>query len=212
MSGKKIRKPRAKKEKTPKAAITDQQRLFAKWYPATSFNGKQAAIKAGYSPKNADVAASKLLANPYIQPLIEEETKKQLRNIDVQAADVLQRISSLAFSNLMNFVSYTPGEGLTITDISSLPAEVQSCIAEIQELETTFYTASGTEIKKRKFKIKLKDSIRPLEMLGKNTGILQEALPPGSQVTENIFFIPAPGESTLAPVPEHLRTKPEDKK
>ncbi len=53
-------------------------------------NGTQAVIRAGYSANGADVTACRLLADPRILKLVEEEVAKVSSAANVEAADVLR--------------------------------------------------------------------------------------------------------------------------
>ncbi len=50
--------------------LTEKQRRFAEEYPI-DLNGTQAAIRAGYSPNGAEVAAHRLLRNANIAAQVE---------------------------------------------------------------------------------------------------------------------------------------------
>ena len=58
--------------------LTYRKKQFAKWYVITK-SGKQAAIQAGYSPKNAYNTCSRLLKDPEVLKLIDEYEREQER-------------------------------------------------------------------------------------------------------------------------------------
>ena len=75
-----------KKEK--EHALTPRQLIFVQEY-IKSRNGTQAAIKAGYSPKSAEVQASRLLKNDKIRKHLEkvqDQINRDLREIFVEDA------------------------------------------------------------------------------------------------------------------------------
>lgn len=56
---------------------TDQQKLFIDEYlKLRKSNQKEAAIRAGYSPKSAESQASQLLKNPRVKKYLEEREKQ----------------------------------------------------------------------------------------------------------------------------------------
>ncbi len=59
-----------------KNILTPQQKLFCDKYVANKFNGKQAAISAGYSKNGAEVNASKLLTYNKVKDYIAKITQK----------------------------------------------------------------------------------------------------------------------------------------
>lgn len=58
-----------------KPGLTNGQRKFVQEY-VKDWNGTQAAIRAGYAPKNAAITATKLLINPNIQIYFREIQRK----------------------------------------------------------------------------------------------------------------------------------------
>lgn len=59
-------------------------------------NGKQAAIRAGYSPKSAEVQASVLLRNPKIKAAIDKKIKKIADRSGISAEWVLKNLKEVA--------------------------------------------------------------------------------------------------------------------
>lgn len=68
----------------------DRQEKFCQEY-IVDLNQTQAAIRAGYSTKTADVQASRLLTNVKIQARIQELMKKREQRTEITADKVLQR-------------------------------------------------------------------------------------------------------------------------
>lgn len=71
--------------------LTAKQRLFVNEY-LVDLNGTQAAIRAGYSEKTANVIASEVLAKPYIQSEIERLVQERERRTKLTADFVLSTI------------------------------------------------------------------------------------------------------------------------
>lgn len=67
----------------------DQWEIFCQEY-VVDFNGTQAAIKAGYTPKSARVQANRLLTNDNIQRRIKELTQKKVERIEYTQDDVMR--------------------------------------------------------------------------------------------------------------------------
>lgn len=77
-------------------ALTAKQAAFVREY-LVDLNATQAAIRAGYSKKTANVIASELLAKPNIQSAIQEEMKKRAERTEITADKVLKEFAKLAF-------------------------------------------------------------------------------------------------------------------
>jgi phage terminase small subunit len=71
--------------------LTDQQRLFCLEY-LKDHNGKQAAIRAGYSEKTAEVQASRLLSNVKVSAFIQEKQSKVEKKLELSAEKILRDI------------------------------------------------------------------------------------------------------------------------
>ncbi len=67
----------------------EQWEIFCHEY-VVDFNGTQAAIKAGYTPKSARVQANRLLTNDNIQRRIKELTQKKVERIEYTQDDVMR--------------------------------------------------------------------------------------------------------------------------
>src|SRR6478752_494842 len=79
----------------PKPIKSERVYRFVEEY-AKDRNGTQAAIRAGYSAKTADVQASKLLADPKVQALINEAKAKVSQAVEFEAAQVLLHWAQIA--------------------------------------------------------------------------------------------------------------------
>ena len=69
--------------------LTPKQQAFVAEY-LIDLNGKQAAIRAGYSPATASVIASENLQKPYLGEIIAEAIEKRAEQCGIDAAWVLR--------------------------------------------------------------------------------------------------------------------------
>lgn len=77
-------------------ALNDQQKLFCDEY-LIDFNGKQAAIRAKYSPRSAEMQASRLLAMPEISEYIKTRMKDREERTEITQDMVLSELAKIAF-------------------------------------------------------------------------------------------------------------------
>lgn len=84
------------KEQYQNVKLTLKQELFVKEYLANGFNGRQAAITAGYSEDSANVIASENLSKPYIKSAIEAEILKIKVEKKITAERILDEIGKIA--------------------------------------------------------------------------------------------------------------------
>lgn len=76
--------------------LTPKQASFASEY-LIDFNGKQSAVRAGYSPKAAEVTASKLVKDPRIKLIIDTELHRRQNENRIDAERVIEGLHELAF-------------------------------------------------------------------------------------------------------------------
>lgn len=72
-----------------------KQTAFAREY-AIDKNGKQAAIRAGYSAATAEAAASRLLRNVNVRAEIERTLAKSAKKVELTVASVSAKLMALA--------------------------------------------------------------------------------------------------------------------
>jgi len=134
--------------------LTPKQAMFVKEY-LIDLNNTQAAIRAGYSAKTADVAGSRLLANVKVAAAIQEAMDKRSEKTGITAERVLEEIAKLAFCNLQDFYN----ENGSIKDIHELPRDVA---AALSSTKTNITEACAVQ------EIKLHDKKGSLELLGRH--------------------------------------------
>lgn len=79
-------------------ALTRMKELFVKEY-LIDLNAKQAAIRAGYSPKTAENQASRLLSTVKVQEAIQKAMNKRSAKTEITAEMVLSRWWEIATAN-----------------------------------------------------------------------------------------------------------------
>lgn len=173
------KKPIAKKNtklpQNPVTGLTGQQEAFAREYlmpqgkGGKPFNGKHAAIAAGYSPRSAESQASRLLSYAKVQAFLSELQAPALQKFEVTQDRIMQEISAMAFSNIMDFVEVKDGQAWI--DLSKCTREQAAALGafEVIELPPFKMVQDGEEVVREvlKVKIKLWDKWPALEMLAR---------------------------------------------
>ena len=162
----------AKGDLTPK-----QQRFVAEYL--VDLNGKQAAIRAGCSPKSAEVTASKWLIIPKVRAAVDARKAKRAAKVEVKADDVLRELQTFGHFDPKGLYD-DKGAWLPVPQ---MPEHVRRAIAgiEIEEI----YDADGT-LRGYTKKVKFWPKHRGLEMLGKHVKLFGDEA--GGSVT-NIFQV-----------------------
>ena len=103
-------------------ALTDKQRRFVEEY-IIDLNATQAAIRAGYSKKTADVIGAENLAKPYIKQAIDEALAKRSKKVERKAADVLADVQELAKTAKREYLADPTNHNLLNSTLKALELE-----------------------------------------------------------------------------------------
>lgn len=138
-----------------------QQRFVAEYL--LDCNATQAAIRSGYSPRNADKIGSQLLGKSRVKLAVAHAQQERAKRSDVEADQVLKSRAAIAFFDLRTVVSWGP-EGLAVKGCDELSAGV----AEIVEKVTT---------RRRTLRIRCHDKVRALVALAKHLNLISYLRP-----------------------------------
>lgn len=142
--------------------LNEKQKRFVSEY-IIDLNAKQAAIRAGYSPKGAEPQASRLLSNAKIQVEIAKAMEDREKRTGITQDRVLAELSAIAFAKATDYVEIDDDGAVKIKATASLTDEQKKAIAGIKE------GANGVEVK-------LVDKTKALEMLSRHLGLFNDKL------------------------------------
>ena len=142
--------------------LNEKQKRFVSEY-IIDLNAKQAAIRAGYSPKGAEPQASRLLSNAKIQVEIAKAMEDRGKRTGITQDRVLAELSAIAFAKATDYVEVGDDGSVKIKPTAELTDEQKKAIASIKE------GANGIEIK-------LADKTKALEMLSRHLGLFNDKL------------------------------------
>ena len=150
-----------------KHKLTEKQKRFVAEYQV-DLNGTQAAIRAGYSPKTAEVIANHLVKKSWVLEAIRKETEKRLHEAGVRSDAVLTRMARLGFADIRKLYR---NDG-TLLPPHEWPEEIAPAVAGVETFEE--YQGKG---KDREFigytkKVKLWDPNPSLTNMAKNLGLI----------------------------------------
>lgn len=155
------------------AKLTEKQKKFADEY-LINLNATQAAIKAGYSKKTADVQGVRLLGNVKVQEQIKKRQKELEHKTEITQERVLRELANVAFANTTDFVSIEGVEGKGLNG--------ETCFSPVVKINLTKDVspdklAAIAAIKQGKegIEIKTRDKVKALELLGKHLGMFTDA-------------------------------------
>ena len=142
--------------------LTSKQSRFVAEY-LIDLNGKQAAIRAGYSAKTAEVQASQLLRIAKIQVALSAAIRARSWNTEVTADRVVAELAKIGFANMRD---YWPKEGETV-DLHRLHQDLTAAVQEI----TIDETVDPLGVVYRHTRLKLHDKKGALDSLAQYVGM-----------------------------------------
>jgi len=144
--------------------LTNKQQRFIEEY-LKDCNATQAAIRAGYSKKGADVRGAELLGNRRVLPFILAKQKELAAQCNVEAASVIDEIKKLAFANMADYTRID-ANGKPEIDLSRMTRDQAAALSEITNRSTTT-KEGGSE----HYGIKFHSKDSALEKLCKHLGL-----------------------------------------
>lgn len=153
------------------ARLTAKQQRFCDEY-LIDLNATQAAIRAGYSPRTAEQAASRLLTIVKVSDEIAREMAERSKRTGINQDRVVKELAKLAFVNIADVVDL---ENATVR--MSATDEDLACIQSVKIKPSEF----GTERE-----IKLYDKKASLELLGRHLGMFKDKLEVEADMDLNI--------------------------
>lgn len=169
---KEVKREIVKLDKLPKTPeeLNERQKAFCRFY-LYDWNGKRAAIKAGYAPASAHVYASQLLVNPNIKSYIDSIKNNLEERAGISRDRVLAEYASLAFSSIAKYHN----TWIEKKEFEKLTTKQKAAIQSI-EYRTRKYTSfddgseDGQEVEVEEVKIRLFDKVRALEAISRMLG------------------------------------------
>ena len=146
-------------------ALTPKQKLFVDEY-LIDLNATQAAIRAGYSPNNADKIGSELLGKTRVSDAISKAMAERSRRTGINQDRILMELAKIALVNPANVVDF---DEATILD-SALPEDL-AAVASVKVKR--FPTKEGEGIERE---IKFYDKTKALDLAGRHLGMFRDKL------------------------------------
>lgn len=143
--------------------LTEQQRLFVQEY-LKDLSAKEAAIRAGYSPRSAKQVGHALLKHPVVGPMIEAAMKGRSDRTRIDADWMLIRLAEEAEADLADLYD----EHGALKPVKEWPLIWRKGL--VAGLDVEELRADGVVMGLVK-KVKLSDRIRRLELIGKHVDV-----------------------------------------
>lgn len=144
-------------------ALNDKQALFVKEY-LKDLNATQAAIRAGYSAKTAQMQSSRLLSNAMVSEALKTALAERAERVQVDADWVLRRLAEEAEADMADLYD----ENGNLKSVKDWPVIWRKgLVSGVETVREKTPEGEGSMIDK----IKISDRIRRLELIGKHVGV-----------------------------------------
>lgn len=158
-----MKKKPTKSKPVKSRKLTDQQRRFCFEY-VIDYNGKQAAIRAGYSETSAAELAYQLIHKTSCKAFIDELIKAQNEQLQISRADILRELLIIGKTD----ISKAYDSKGNLLPIDAIPEEIRRAIAGIKVFEEfEGYGKDRVKVGETR-ELKLWDKPRALELLGRH--------------------------------------------
>jgi phage terminase small subunit len=155
-----------RRAKAEQSAPTLREMRFAMHWIAT-LNARESAIRAGYSPKDADQRAWRLMRRPRVKALIRQLQDRYSRDMRIETETVLREYARIGFVNVGDFID---SEGRI--DLGKVSRDQMAAVSSI---ETETYVDGRGEDKQEVKRVKLRfhSKTDALDALGKHLGVFE---------------------------------------
>ncbi|MCI7383721.1 MAG: terminase small subunit [Hungatella hathewayi] len=145
--------------------MTQKQKRFIEEY-LIDLNATQAAIRAGYSPNNADKIGSELLGKTRVSDAIKTAMAERSKRTGINQDRILMELAKIALVNPENVVNF---DEATIRE-DALPEDL-AAVASVKVKR--FPTKDGEGIERE---IKFYDKTKALDLAGRHLGMFKDKL------------------------------------
>ena len=151
--------------------LTAKQARFVEEY-MIDLNATQAAIRAGYSEKGAEVQGHRLLRNAKVAAAVADAKASRSERTEITADMVLRELALLGFANMQDYVRVT-SSGEPYVDLSDMTREQAAAISET--LVEDYVEGRGEDARQvRKVRIKFHDKKGALVEIGRHLGMFEK--------------------------------------
>jgi phage terminase small subunit len=149
--------------------LTEKQARFVEEY-LKDLNATQAAIRAGYSEKNADRIGAQLLGKTWVAEAVAARVAERSARTEIDADYVLKKMVEIAEMDVLDIMT----DDMSIKPVSQWPKVWRQYLSgfDLAEMfEGRGYEREMVGILK---KIKWPDKVKNLELLGRHLGMFKD--------------------------------------
>lgn len=164
--------------------LNPRQQRFVEEY-LVDLNGTQAAIRAGYAVRGADVQASRLLGDARIAAAITAGRVKLSERTEVSQDRVLKELARIGFSDMRKLMRWTGNAAKMDEDRAEDTGEVEISVANFVQLfdsdelddDIAACISEISQTKEGVLKVKLYDKQAALVSIARHLGMFKDGAP-----------------------------------
>ncbi len=158
-----------KKSIVNKYGLNAYQEQFCHQYVINQFNGRQSVIdlKPALARKSAGVEASLLLTNPIIVARVEIILAATMKEMNIEAADVVQELARGATYNIKDFATWDDAGKVSIRPSDEISREAAGAVKSIKHTTRTTTQKDGSAITESRVELTFISKEKCLELLGR---------------------------------------------
>ena len=166
--------------------MNDKHKRFIQEY-LIDLNATQAAIRAGYSKKTADVQGSRLLGNAKIAKAIQKAKEATAKRLEITHDEWLGELKLIGFSDLANHIEIDSDTGaIRAKGLNEMPENTSRALESITEIRTIHENAKGDQtVINDRVTFKLHSKIEALKTIGKHLGFLTDKVEHSGEIKTN---------------------------
>lgn len=155
-----------REQRSAESPPTLREMRFAMHYVQT-LNARQSAIRAGYSPKDADQRGWRLMHRPRVRSLIARLQARYSTDLRVQTENVLREYAGIAFANAGDFID---SEGRV--DLENVSREQMAAVSSVET--ETYVDGRGEDAREvKRVKLRFHSKTEALDALSKHLGLFE---------------------------------------
>lgn len=164
-------------EKQNSQRLSAKRQRFVNEY-LKDLNATQAAIRAGYSKRTADVQGPRLLGNVSIKAAVDAAIARRNKRLEVDQDKVIRELAKIGLADIKDYLSYRTEKTQVGVDEDGEPIFDYAPVIEL----TPSDEVDGTVVQevslsqKGTFSFKLQNKSKALELLARHLGMLNDKL------------------------------------
>ncbi len=155
-----------------RSSLTPKQERFVEEY-LVDLNATRAAIRAGYSQRNADKIGPELLGKTRIAAAIVAKRERVSLKAEVSAAEVLRELAVIAFSDVGEVMDFS-GVALRLKAANEIPERARRALSSVKVKR--YLEGHGDDVREVEVtEFKFWPKTQALELLGKHLALFATA-------------------------------------